>query len=1259
MPSSGYRKQTVDFGDMALDLQKAAASFTQMSAAAASFVSFVGAFKAFELQVTKVNSAVGGSAKTFKQLSDSARNFALISKYSAGEAASSMVMLAQAGFDAQEAMSAMPSILQLAQASMENLDLVADTVASTIRTYNLNATDAARITNLFAASAVNSLATVNKLAFSFRQVGPVAAELGLSVEETAAALDILYNRGLRGEQAGTALRNILIRLIKPTQDTYETFYRLGIALKDSNGQLRNYQDILRDLGTRKVSDTALTKMFGREALAGAKTLIAATTGEYQRMLETITDTNTAARMANAQMKTMDGSLKLIKNSLTELGIIVGESVGPVVKKVADLIQDLGIFLRTADKETISSIKHFAQFAGTLYLVEKASTSLYAKLVKVATVVNKIATVKNIESFFKSVSPTGELTQAQFLRLHQIGTYGRNHSGGANWYANMYAAYAEMTKGGKLTMEEAAKIKELTKAQALVKASSMKMAFGLNAVTASLKAMGLALLKLTPVLLAAWAAFKIYDNWAKERERREQMKEDLFPELTQLVDKLKEAKLAVTKDLPDIANAYKANMEAMRNAQRSAGSAAGFFANYGLTQEAIDKGLKSGKSAKDIINDLYYTRIREFGYALAEVSKKGETLSAEAFYKLGREKGIDVDLLSRFFDRYEEMMVKAAKGRKNRGDLGVILAIQGILDEESEAMLEVMTKASKESIRGWAETLKNSQKFFQAEVDLISKSIAQGNTDIISKIITKQDAKAAENRSITTAYIKYLYGIPDDVTDIGAWFRDHMKESYEKFKAAKEQNEEDILKGFLESNLFKGLSKEQQAMIKVPVQVDGTANLQVVPVDLNTQESVVAQLKKQYEDLLADYKLSWELLSENEYAYEKIAALQREIDTNNATLAATTDKVFKDIFQQVGRTFNADAAKKTLDAWKESASVLGQIEDLMSTIEDTTDSNGKKVQKLSEEQKKYIELKLLELELQYKINAEKNKELEKNQHIYDMENDRYIYQKGYLSFLDEEIKNLDNLARTEFFSAENFENGIKAGVMSVAKDVDTSYDMMKKGMQGFADFMTDSMNNVVDAWGKGWNEMKTALKNTLADMLKDLAHYFMKQAIYTGITSLAGSFMSTPTTGVLGTVGGKQIIDSNYTGPLAPNQYFLTKKNGGAFQNGLQTFANGGIVAGPTLFNHRFGKGLMGEAGPEAIMPLRRDSQGRLGVSVAGGSTMNYAPTFNINMATGEADSETSQRNANRMTKELDNKVKSAVLLVLAKEKRPGGLLYGR
>lgn len=1223
MPSSGYRKQTMDFGDMSRDLQNAAASFAKMSAAAGTFVSLVGAFKSFELEVVRANSAIGGTAKTFKQLSDAARNFALVSKYSAGEAASSMVMLAQAGFDTREVLAAMPSVLQLAQASMENLDLVADTVASTIRTFNLNASEASRVTNVFAASCVNSLATVNKLAFSFRQVGPVAAEMGLSLEETAAALDVLYNRGLRGEQAGTALRNIMVRLVKPTRDTEIAFSNLGIGLENVDGSARKLQSILTDLRRANVSDTYLAKIFGREALAASKTLIAATTGEYEKMLETITDTNTVAKMATAQMNTMDGSLKLMKNSLTELGIILGESIGPYVKTVGSWIQDLAIYLRTTDGSFVALIKNLGTFVAMLGSAKFGIAKILSGMSSLSTVADKVsASLKAIAQVGimgsyglgkGSIASLGKLGNLpDIITMNQIG-----NAAGSNWYSAINEYYRRISDGQKLTIQAAAQIKGLTAAQIANAAAAAKGAKAWKAFNAALVGFGKAAL----VMAAFFAAFKAYELLVESRAKKAERIKEAFPELEYVKQLNKEIKLLRVETLQDAFNKLNKLNEAMRSAETATLRG---FGDYAYLAQAVkyNKGsLKEG--IKSLLLD------------------KGTSITRQDVFTMLNERGLPTEIS-------EGVLLTIQEADKKMSHTGVAAIDLRIL---TKSVIEALEKELDTMKEGFENVREQRRKATQAYFDSINIDFIQAARNVKASNLLKVGATEQDYKNLQRALIYYVTGdVLKKDEDIDTYFDNNADKI--KAKVQEMQNKiKDLDKGFLDFLRGNSTKKELEKIDRsknilanilgstsnfvIPAEIQGDVTMN--PIDSTDAETAVANLRKTVADMTADYRLNWEVLSEMEVSQLKLNKLQAQGDLNRATaLKAQKDTVIKLYDTVKANEFSWDTLKdRVLDVNK----VTGNLVDYerLNLLVNT---------KLTGEKKEQAKALLETLNLQAQLLKLQEDQLEKEKERLAL-NGRGEFKNleeydNYLKQVKEAIRN----SATKDFSRENVGKGVDSGVISLLENIDSVYDMAEKGMEGFADYMSDSMSDIVENWGKGWDSMKDALKSTLVDMLKSLSQYFIKQAMYMGISSLFG--------GVGGVVGRQSISPETVNGAAT----LVAHAKGSAWSNGLQTFATGGVVNTPTFFNTRSGKGLMGEAGPEAIMPLKRDSQGRLGVSASTGSTVNYAPSFNINMTTGEIDSQTSQRNANRMTKELDNQVKSAVLLVLAKEKRPGGLLYG-
>jgi TP901 family phage tail tape measure protein len=355
----GYQR----FSQLNAELQQTIASFAQLVTGASAFGATVAAFREFEKQLTLTNAAANGTIEQFEKMEAASRNFALATSASATEAASALFFLAQAGFSVNESLAAMTGVLVLSQATLTDVAFVSDVVASNIRAFGLEAIDTGRLTNVFAASMTNSLASIDKLAFAMRQVAPAAAALGANVEETTAYLSELFNIGLRGEQAGTQLRNIFVRLSAPVGDAADILRDYGIATTDATGEMREFRDILQDLGNANLTTPQLSAIAGIEGVAGLIALInAEMSGSLENMQNSITGTNRAFELFAQQLDTFDGSANLARNALNELLITVGESgagiLGPLALSFRDLVQDF----RELDDATKSQITSWIAYS---------------------------------------------------------------------------------------------------------------------------------------------------------------------------------------------------------------------------------------------------------------------------------------------------------------------------------------------------------------------------------------------------------------------------------------------------------------------------------------------------------------------------------------------------------------------------------------------------------------------------------------------------------------------------------------------------------------------------------------------------------------------------------------------------------------------------------------------------------------------------------------------------------------------------------
>ena len=330
-----------NFGQIESELRNIAIHFGAILSVTTQLRASVDVFRQLEVELTNTLAAAGGGVQTFKDLESAARGFALASTYSASQVANAFYSLASAGLNAKQVMSAASGVILLAQATMVDLGVASDLTANAMSQFGLASSDATRIANVFVASANESLSTVNKLAFALKQVGPIAAQAGLSLEQTVGILDKMFDSGLRGEQAGTALRNVLAGIIDPSSKARLVLQNLGVTTRDAAGGLRNVVDVLKDLNNAHISQADIFNLAGREGAVGLTSVLKSlqSTGDattaLERHIQSLTGTMAAYRQATLQLNTMDGAIRQAQNSFNDLRITLGEALAPVVVSLSN------------------------------------------------------------------------------------------------------------------------------------------------------------------------------------------------------------------------------------------------------------------------------------------------------------------------------------------------------------------------------------------------------------------------------------------------------------------------------------------------------------------------------------------------------------------------------------------------------------------------------------------------------------------------------------------------------------------------------------------------------------------------------------------------------------------------------------------------------------------------------------------------------------------------------------------------------------
>lgn len=301
----------------------------------------------FESAMSKVQAISGATGEQLEALTEQAMDLGATTAFSASEAAAGMENLASAGFTVEEIIEAMPGLLNLAASSGAELGTAAEIAASAVRGFGLEASETAHVADVFAEAAARTNAQTEDMGEAMKYIAPVANAMGISIEETAAAIGILSDAGIKGSQAGTSLRGALSRLAKPTEAATKAMEKYGMSFYDTHGNMLSLEGIVGQLETSLSSLTqeqrnqALITLFGQESLSGMLTLMERGSGELSELTEGFENVSGSAQeMADIMMDNTAGAIEEMFGALETAAINIQQVLAPVVTDIVQWITSL-------------------------------------------------------------------------------------------------------------------------------------------------------------------------------------------------------------------------------------------------------------------------------------------------------------------------------------------------------------------------------------------------------------------------------------------------------------------------------------------------------------------------------------------------------------------------------------------------------------------------------------------------------------------------------------------------------------------------------------------------------------------------------------------------------------------------------------------------------------------------------------------------------------------------------------------------------
>jgi len=352
-------------------------------------------FAGFEQSMANTFSVLGATKKEMDDLEKYARKMGETTIFMASQAADAMYYLASAGYNANQVMGALKGTLDLAAATQYDLAETTRIVVSTLNAYQLEATEATRVANLFSAVISGSQATMERIGDSMKYVATQAAQLNIPLEQITAALGMLYDAGFQASQAGTYLRQGLVRLQKPTKEAQDAILSMGLSLDDVNPQMHSLVEIIKNFenagaGAIDKGDE-LAKIFDVRSAGAFATLIRQGSDALDIMETKITGTSKASEMSKIQIDTFKGSWKLLESAMQETAIQIGKSLQPILRtlqftltNVVKAFNSLSPVFKTILSNTLAVATGFGLIVGPMALLVAKIPTLIASVTALGT-----------------------------------------------------------------------------------------------------------------------------------------------------------------------------------------------------------------------------------------------------------------------------------------------------------------------------------------------------------------------------------------------------------------------------------------------------------------------------------------------------------------------------------------------------------------------------------------------------------------------------------------------------------------------------------------------------------------------------------------------------------------------------------------------------------------------------------------------------------------------------------------------------------
>lgn len=386
----------------------------------------------YEAAISNVTAISGAMAEEVEMLQAKAEEMGATTKFTAAESAEAMGYMAMAGWKVNDMVSGLDGIMDLSAASGESLASVSDIVTDALTAFGLQAGDSAHFADVLAAASSNANTNVAMMGETFKYAAPVAGALKFSVEDTAEAIGLMANSGIKASQAGTSLRSILTQMSGSIMLTGDKLGQFTVNTSNADGSMRELGDILADLrtGWEQLTESEQAanaeEIVGKNAMSGFLALMNSAPTDVEKLSTAIDNANGKAKeMSETMLDNLQGDKTLLESAVDGMKIAISKELNPALRdivqyataqipKIQKSIEPVANFVINAVKNVPKLIENIQNLKPAISGVSTVALELFTGI-KIAQITKSIKTslIPAVTSLWGVISahPVGTLITA--------------------------------------------------------------------------------------------------------------------------------------------------------------------------------------------------------------------------------------------------------------------------------------------------------------------------------------------------------------------------------------------------------------------------------------------------------------------------------------------------------------------------------------------------------------------------------------------------------------------------------------------------------------------------------------------------------------------------------------------------------------------------------------------------------------------------------------------------------------------------------